>query len=530
MECVWWVCALVGFCTLIYVWRKRRFSLFKDLGIPGPEPNLFSGNMREFVTKGAAACYTQWIKEYGDVVGFYNGSIPFLIIKDLDVVKRIQIKDFGNFQARGVLSLFGVYNRSARYSVFNTDADRWKELRSMLTPTFTSGKMKQMLGLLKSCTNEFLEALGNKEGNPFNIYDDFQRLTMDVIVRAAFGVEMDFQKGDETTTQARLLETAKETVKPSIIPGIRLVMNCFSELGILWRIFLFFFGWAFKQPVEDLTEDMETIIQFRRANPQAKREDLLQLMLDASVDSDEVVDVNKLEASYENDSASTGSTDHRSTARKKRTLSNREIRANATAFLIAGFETTSTALVFTTYLLARHQDVQEKLRSEVLQAMSKEGEFTYEAIFGMKYMEQVFCESLRFYPPVVGFTTRTASTEYCRNGVRIPGGVGVVVPTYDLHHDPNFWSEPDSFDPERFAPEKKAAIEPMAYQPFGGGPRNCVGMRFAQLEAKLALAKMLANYRIYLDESHHKGPLQYGSTTILALPKGGVWVRVEKLS
>lgn len=536
MAVIMWLASIaVGLVVLFYLRRRNRFSLFKELGIPGPEPSLLSGNLPELTRNGSLASFAEWTKKYGDIVGYYNGSIPYVIVKDPKLLRQIQIKDFGAFQSRGVTSTFSVYHWSAKNSVFNTPAERWKEMRSLLTPTFTSGKMRQMCDLLSACTDEFLAVLEGKVGGAFNIDNDFQRLTMDVIVRAAFGMSMGFQKGIEGSPQENLLETAKEAVKPSIIPGIRLFMNCFSEFGLLWRPFLLLFGWAFKQPVEFLTDDLDSIIEFRRANPtnvSGRREDLLQLMLDASVDHDAAIELDQLAASEgESESAAAGEAEARtqSSGSKKCYMSKLEIRANAATFLLAGFETTSTALVFTTYLLAKFQDVQDKLRNEVLQTLEEHGAFNYDVIFGMKYLEKVFCESLRYYPPVVGFTTRTAGGDYQYGKLRIPSGVAVVVPTYQLHHDPELWAEPEKFDPERFSPENRAKMDPMAFQPFGSGPRNCVGMRFAQLEAKLTLAKMVAKYKLHLDD-RHKEPLTVASTTILAYPKGGVWIRLEKLS
>ncbi|CAN8008126.1 unnamed protein product, partial [Ixodes pacificus] len=83
-----------------------------------------------------------------------------------------------------------------------------------------------------------------------------------------------------------------------------------------------------------------------------------------------------------------------------------------------------------------------------------QGKFSYDNVFSMRYLDQVISESLRFYPPVTGFITRTCQHDYEYNGLKIPAGMSVLIPPYQLHHDPNLWSEPEKFDPESSARNK----------------------------------------------------------------------------
>ncbi|XP_064455214.1 cytochrome P450 3A12-like isoform X2 [Ornithodoros turicata] len=525
----WLICAALGVFSVLYVWRKRKFSLFHDLNIPGPTPSLLFGNTREIRNKGTVECFTEWLSQHGDIVGYYNGSLPFLIVKDTELLKRILIKDFDNFQSRGVLSVYAKCSSNMRHNLLNTTPDRWKAMRNMITPVFTSGKMRQMSGLLQTCTDEFLEMIDRKEGDAFNIYDNFQRLTMDVIVKAAFGMQMEFQKGCRGQAQEYFLALARQSVRPSFHSILFVAMNCLAELAFFWKLFLALFGRFFAQSIDNMTESLDSIIELRRSKPDATRRDLLQAMLDVRVSNDDIIDVNKLTARYDVEQDSDGVSGPKTTGVKSRYMTNAEIRANATTFLLAGYETTSTALAFATYLLAKHQDVQDRLRDEITDTITSHGELNHDAVLGMKYMEQVFSESLRYYPPVIGFTTRTAANDFHHKDVTIPAGVAVLVPTYQLHHDPDLWHEPERFDPERFHPSNRTQLDSMTYQPFGSGPRNCVGMRFAQLEAKLTLAKMLSKYRVFLDDRYTQLPLQVSSTTVLMHPKDGVWVQLEKL-
>jgi cytochrome P450 len=111
----------------------------------------------------------------------------------------------------------------------------------------------------------------------------------------------------------------------------------------------------------------------------------------------------------------------------------------------------------------------------------------------LDYTEQVIKETLRLYPPIhLGSRTAIEDVEY--QGYVIPAGTRVLYSIYLTHRDKREWPDPDRFDPDRFLPEKIRGLSPYSYLPFGGGPRNCMGMAFAQVEAKVVLARVLQRY------------------------------------
>ncbi|XP_076348290.1 cytochrome P450 3A19-like [Tachypleus tridentatus] len=121
---------------------------------------------------------------------------------------------------------------------------------------------------------------------------------------------------------------------------------------------------------------------------------------------------------------------------------------------------------------------------------------------------------------------RDTDEDYQRDDFKIPKDTVIQIPVWHLHHDPEIWSEPYEFKPERFLPENKKDIHPMAYQPFGSGPRNCVGMRMAQLEAKLVLARFLRAYKIVPSEKTEIGDIQYNVKFLTIGPVHGIHVKV----
>ncbi|CAN7940037.1 unnamed protein product, partial [Ixodes hexagonus] len=353
---------------------------------------------------GAARSFEDWTKKYGDIVGFYNGATPMLIVKDLNLIKRIQIKDFSNFHKRGVTSQASREHEVSKLGLVNVDGDRWKDMRSLLTPAFTSSNMKKISSLMDTCSDEFLEVLGSlhDQGEAFEIRKVFQKLTMDVIVRSAFGVQSDVQKTPETTGMNVIIKNILDGFSLFRTSWLTFLVSCFPELSFIWRLVFAWMTRFNRTPTDNVIYGIIPMIDMRRSNPQARSffYDLLQLMLNAEAKEGAVVNVHHLTAGYEGETSP--SDQSKGSARKRRYLTNAEVQANALLFLIAGFETTSTALTFTSYLLAKFQDVQDRLRSEITVVLEKDGKFTYDNVFSMRYLDQVISESLRFYPPVTG--------------------------------------------------------------------------------------------------------------------------------
>ncbi|EDO32658.1 predicted protein [Nematostella vectensis] len=175
-------------------------------------------------------------------------------------------------------------------------------------------------------------------------------------------------------------------------------------------------------------------------------------------------------------------------------LNDDELAAQSVAFLIAGFETTGSTLSNTAYFLATHTDVQGKLIQELDEARKNRGDKTlYDLAQHTEYLDRVLSEVLRLCAPAF-ILLRKCEEECTINGVHFPKGVDVNIPTYTLHRDPEAWEKPEEFDPEHFSPEAKEKRHPYSYMPFGMGPRQCIGMRFAMLEIKICLMAVLEKF------------------------------------
>jgi cytochrome P450 len=168
------------------------------------------------------------------------------------------------------------------------------------------------------------------------------------------------------------------------------------------------------------------------------------------------------------------------------------IRDQVLTLLIAGHDTSTALLAWSLYLLATHQDVLARVQAEIDTVVGMhppaEGHLRR-----LPVLERVIKEALRLYPPI-HLGSRVAACDIAFRGFHIPAGTRVLYSIYLTHRDERYWPDPHVFDPERFAPERARERGAYSYLPFGGGPRNCIGAAFAQVEAKIVLARLLQRF------------------------------------
>jgi cytochrome P450 len=186
-------------------------------------------------------------------------------------------------------------------------------------------------------------------------------------------------------------------------------------------------------------------------------------------------------------------------------MSDRQLRDEVMTLFLAGHETTANALAWTTWLVARHPEVESKLRAEVEQAL---GGRTPEMqdLPKLRYVSQVLDEAMRLYPPA-WITARECIEPDELMGYQVPKGTIVALCPYTTHHNPRLWPEPERFDPDRFTPDRAQARPRHAYFPFGAGQRMCIGNNFALMEGALILAMLYQRVSPKVDAGHRVEPL-----------------------
>ncbi|XP_076416756.1 LOW QUALITY PROTEIN: cytochrome P450 3A13-like [Peromyscus maniculatus bairdii] len=451
---------LATILVLLYLYGTSSHGLFKKLGIPGPKPLPFVGTMlnyRRGISKYDIECH----KKYGDMWGIYNGLVPVLVITEPDMIKNVLVKEFySNFTNRQSLGPAGFMKKG----IIRSKNEEWKRIRSLLTPTFSSGKLKDMFPIIQEYGDALVKNMSQKvaKGKNVTMKDIFGAYSMDVITGALFGVKVDSLNNPQDPF-------VKNTRK-------LFIFDFFNPLAFSEALFPFLPRIYNKLNISMFPNDatsffkkfIEKIKKERLENTKEHRVDFLQLMMDAQNSKD---------------------------MESHKPLSDLEILAQSITFFFAGYETTSTALSFTTYLLAIHPNVQKKLQNEIDAVLPNKAPATYEALVEMEYLDMVLNESMRIYP-VATRVNRLSEKDAEINGVFIPKGTEVVIPIFVLHRNPKYWPEPEEFCPERFSKENKDRINPYTYLPFGHGPRNCIGMRFALINMKLAIVKILQNFSL----------------------------------
>ena len=196
------------------------------------------------------------------------------------------------------------------------------------------------------------------------------------------------------------------------------------------------------------------------------------------------------------------------------------IRDQLLTMIIAGHDTSTALLSWALFLLSNHPEEQARAQAEV-DTVIGESPPALAHIGELRYLDQIINETLRLYPPI-HLGQRVAARDLEFQGYRIPAGQRVLYSIYLSHRHPAYWQNPAAFCPERFAPETSRERPPYVFQPFGGGPRNCIGMAFAQVEVKIVLARLLQKFQLTF--SGHPVYKKMGATLE---PKPGVGVRVR---
>ncbi|XP_038676066.1 cytochrome P450 3A21-like [Scyliorhinus canicula] len=455
---------LLTFLLLLAWYSVLPYGLFKRLGVPGPRPLPFIGNILHY-RKGMFGFDTECYKKYGKVWGIYDGRLPILSIMDIDLIKTIFIKEFYTlFTNRRNFGLNGPFEES----VMVVEDDHWKRIRSVLSPSFTSGRLKEMCPIIQHYTRNLVKNVEKKTklNESADMKTIFGAYSMDVITSTAFSVNVDSMNNPNDP----LIINTKELVRFNVFDPTLIFSFLFpAVIPILEKLGFSFF------PKDVNTFFMNMLASFkakRQTGVHTDRVDFLQLMVDSQM----------IETSPQKQNDVSKSTD--------KALTDSEILAQALTFIAAGYDTSSSTLSFAAYHLAMHPDVQKKLQQEIDEAFPNKAPPTYDGVMQLEYMEMVISETLRLFPAAPRID-RVCKKDVQLNGITVPKGTVVMVPAYVLHRDPEYWPEPEEFRPERFSKENRESRDPCIFLPFGMGPRNCIGMRFAQLSIKMALASLL---------------------------------------
>ncbi len=444
---------------------------------PGPKRGFlglahlkrFRANLLEFPLELA--------RTYGDLVCVPMGPMRLYFVNHPAYVREVLVNQGKSF--RKLPRIVKAFRSIDGNGLVFSEGDFWLRQRRLVQPAFSTKRFDGYARTAVSCTREMADAW--RPGATIEISAAMKRLALHIIARTMFDVEIVDVEGRigaaiETLSAIVMKQTGRVIQWPDWMP--------FPE------------NRRKRAAVKVLDDIIRGVIRERRASGEDKG-DLLSMLLGA----------------VDEEGDGTGMTDE-------------QARDEAITLFNAGHDTTAAGLTWLWYLLARHPEVEQKLRDEA-QSVLGEREAGYADLPSLPYAAMVVKESLRLYPPAWALIARLAVTDVRLGDFVIRKGGWVYIYPWVLQRDSRFFPEPERFDPERFSPGRVESIPQHAYIPFGAGPHVCIGNTFAQMEMVLAVSTIVRRFRLVLPPD---APPVTIEPYVAIRPRGGLPLRVEAVN
>lgn len=457
----------VIFLYNFFLWYNRN-QKYWALGIKGPYNFPIIGNMLSVMFRTFAQYEANNLKNYGPVYYDFildaNGVITF---NDPEIVKRILIKDFHCFQHR--LQPEYMHKFAEKAVIFQNES--WKRIRTQVTPVFSSGKLRIMYKNFQRpisvCLDNIDELIKTNKSKSVDVQHLTKCFALDIISNTVFSLQTNTFKED--------VEFSKKVSDLFVVSRFMIFLfivlpksvQKYIELTFLQKEATVYFSKLALKLIEERKQNKDKSIVYN---------DFIELLLKSEA-----------EGKVESDTREDGHIN------KKLTLE--EIVGQCFIFFVAGIETVHTMLSVLMWELAVNQNVQDKLYKDLIDCYPNE-EIEYDDLNKSKYLDCVLNEALRKHT-TLNRIFRQATVNYdFGNGLKIKKGQTVGVSLYNLHNDHRNYKEPEKFRPERFERNEVDTSLPV-FIPFVDGPRNCIGNRYAQVEIKALMIKLLKKYRVY---------------------------------
>ena len=364
--------------------------------------------------------------------------------------------------------------------LLTSEGEYWLKQRRAIQPAFHRGKLEYisqvMSDEIKVFMNETLERYANS-GESFQIDTEMMHLAFKLVSKSLFGKDPEDDKLDligEVVSYGQQYQT-KRIRMPFLKPWLYITGQTSKN-----------------EKMKKLGQDLLMEIISLRQESSEKKDDLLQMLIDTEYD-----DGTK--------------------------MSNQQLLDESLIIYVAGHETTAIAMAWTIYLIATHPNVEAKLVQSIADDLKGEAP-SFSNLRSLTYTTQVIEEAMRLYPPA-WLVDREAINDDEVDGIKIKKGIPISCLIYSMHRHPDFWENPNDFDPERFSSENKKKHVPFSYIPFGGGPRLCIGNNFAMMEMQLIIAMIFNKYSFELIQD--KGSIDI-QPMITLRPKNGIVVKIKK--
>jgi cytochrome P450 len=445
--------------------RERRHRTGKRP--PGPKGLPLLGNLLDF-SRDVLRYYREWAQQYGDIVALRLGPWPAVLLNRSDYAEYVLVKNHRNFIKfpfffRHVGAIFG-------QGLLTSEGELWQRQRRLMAPAFHAQRQAGYGDTMVRHTERMLASW--RPGEVRDVHADMMALTLGIAAKTLFDADTDEDVGE--------IGQAFNATTDEIAVRIRRVFRIPDAVPTPGNI-------RYLRGVRRIDRLVTRIVRERRQHG-TDRGDLLSMLIAARDD-------------------------------EGRSMTDRQLRDEVITLLLAGHETTALALSWTWHLLSRHPDADAKLAAELRDVLGGRAP-TVDDLPNLRFTEQVVTEAIRLYPPAWGFG-REAIADCEIDGYAVPAGTTIIISPWVLHVDPRHFEHPTEFRPERWSGDLARRLPRFAYIPFGGGPRICIGNRFAMMEAGLILATTAQRFRLERQSDHPVVPLP----SITLRPKGGIRVK-----
>jgi cytochrome P450 len=438
---------------------------------PGPKGNFLTGSLKEFAAD-PPQFLVRTAYEYGDISFFRLAHYGIYFLAHPDYVREALVTKPASF-AKGELDR-RILGKFLGNGLLMSDGDFHKRQRRLAQPAFHHKRIQSYAEVMVEYTEDMLADW--QSGEIRQIDDDMMRLTMFIVSKTLFDADV-----SEAAESAGGAIHTLQNVSNADYRRAFLIPDWIPTRNNRQR----------QQAIADLNMIIEQIIAERRGTDEDKGDLLSMLMLAQDEDGSQMTD--------------------------------QQLRDEVVTLFAAGHETTSNVMTWLWYLLSQHPEVETKLYEELDQVLAGRAP-TLADLQSLPYALMVIKETMRLYPPAWILNGRTAVEDIEIGGYLIPKGSRVFISPYAMHRLPQYFPDPEQFDPERWLPEREAALPKYAYIPFGGGPRVCIGNSFALMEAHLLLATIAQQYRLSLAPGQNIVP----AALITMSPESGLRMRVEE--
>jgi cytochrome P450 len=488
-----WLEIVLGLLALLlyfYHYVTKQFGFFEELGIPFSKPYFPFGSSNVFkmftgklsVTELDVVVANEFPGE--KVVGYFMFGQPQFVVNDEELAKRILVKDFSYFMDRRE---FKSTDKIFQNFLTNLQGAEWKQMRSLMSGVFTSGKLKLMSKHIATVGKNFECYIAGvtEKGEEQNMKDLGGLLTLDSIASAGFGIDVDsFQNPENEFRKMALTLTGAPGYQEMLAIPKFLLAALFPKVASYLNISVMPY-----KPMNFFSDIIRRTYKERQTSAQ-KRNDIIDVIV-AELKGEKSKKTN-YESEFEKDAAlDTSDIKNITEVLDEETI----LISNAVLFFFAGFDTSATGLAMVTHKLASYPEFQDKVLEEIDEVVGDSEDVTFDQIQELKYLDMFINESFRLQALLTSLE-RQCTKNYNIPGtdITIPEGRIVKVYTYDISTTENNFKSPKEFDPENFAAENTP--NKFGMMMFGQGPRNCIGMRYALLTLKYGLVYMLRKHRL----------------------------------